>query len=464
MSLRTALYILLLRREKRKPFRSVIVFFHPSSLRYPGYNPWATKQATDDTIGYRVPAYPHNPYVLPPGYNSPDIICHNGATPGNLWVEVDAGGDITLQWTDWPISHKGDVVSYLAPVGDVDFKDVKKETLGWHKFQEDGMHTQPPSNSKAGEWASDTFIADGSKITLQIPSYVAKGKYVLRNEQIALHGANPHGGGAQNYPQCINILVTGGSGTDDLSSGGTLGTDLYKPSDSGVNVNLYLPIKNYVIPGPALYNGGGQGGGKVTPSPTTFLASASPSASSLPPASALPSSTALATTNVTKPDGSATGSPSYSRTPTFSNATATAQASPTVAPFQGSNSKHTAEGTDQAQPVSHVSTPSDSNKHADHHKDGSGKPTVHQDVSTPQNDNTTPHQLESTTQHNQPITSQDKSTTQNDTTEKCSKLNIPNDASVDELWTALDKVDALLRQKLSGKKHRRHARHVPAVH
>ena len=59
--------------------------------------------------------------------------------------------------------------------------------------------------------------------------------------------------GAQNYPHCINLKVTG-SGTDKLSSG-TLGTALYKPGQPGIEIDIYKPLQ-YQMPGPPLYKGG----------------------------------------------------------------------------------------------------------------------------------------------------------------------------------------------------------------
>ena len=87
---------------------------------------------------------------------------------------------------------------------------------------------------------------------MTIPSSIAAGNYVLRHEIIALHSAVTING-AQNYPHCINLKVTG-SGTDKLSSG-TLGTALYKPGQPGIEIDIYKPLQ-YQIPGPPLYKGG----------------------------------------------------------------------------------------------------------------------------------------------------------------------------------------------------------------
>ena len=87
---------------------------------------------------------------------------------------------------------------------------------------------------------------------MTIPSSIAAGNYVLRHEIIALHSARTING-AQNYPHCINLKVTG-SGTDKLSSG-TLGTALYKPGQPGIEIDIYKPLQ-YQMPGPPLFKGG----------------------------------------------------------------------------------------------------------------------------------------------------------------------------------------------------------------
>jgi cellulase len=72
---------------------------------------------------------------------------------------------------------------------------------------------------------------------------------VLRHEILALHAAGQTNG-AQAYPQCINIVVSG-SGTGKLS-GGTVGTSLYKATDPGVLFNVFRSFTSYPVPGPAV--------------------------------------------------------------------------------------------------------------------------------------------------------------------------------------------------------------------
>ncbi|ETN46770.1 uncharacterized protein HMPREF1541_00959 [Cyphellophora europaea CBS 101466] len=214
-----------------------------------------------------------NGFVSDP--TSPDIVCHKGGEPGTSSVTVAAGDTITMNWDTWPESHSGPVIDYLASAGS-DFAGVSKSSLQFVKIAEAGL--------SGGSWAANELIANGNTWPVTIPSSIAPGNYVLRHEIIALHeGGNP--GGAQFYPQCVNIEVTG-SGSDSLSSG-TVGTQLYTANDPGVLFNMYNNPTSYPIPGPPLMAGGGSGsnpgsggnggsGGSGTtnlpaPAPTTTL-------------------------------------------------------------------------------------------------------------------------------------------------------------------------------------------------
>ncbi|KAL1979814.1 hypothetical protein VTN96DRAFT_5100 [Rasamsonia emersonii] len=175
-------------------------------------------------------------------YQGPDIICHRNATPALLTAPVAAGGTVELQWTPWPSSHHGPVITYLANCNG-NCSTVDKTQLEFFKIDQSGLinDTDPP-----GTWASDNLIANNNSWTVTIPSTLEPGNYVLRHEIIALHSAG-NKDGAQNYPQCINIEVTGGGSVEPT---GTLGEDLYHDTDPGILIDIYEPIATYTIPGP----------------------------------------------------------------------------------------------------------------------------------------------------------------------------------------------------------------------
>lgn len=129
---------------------------------------------------------------------------------------------------------------------------VDKTTLEFFKIDEAGLISDATS---PGTWASDDLIANNNSWSITIPSTIASGPYVLRHEIIALHSAGSTDG-AQNYPQCINLMVTGG-GSD--TPAGVLGESLYTETDPGILVNIYMTGLSYTIPGPTLYSGGSSG-------------------------------------------------------------------------------------------------------------------------------------------------------------------------------------------------------------
>ena len=121
---------------------------------------------------------------------------------------------------------------------------VDKTTLEFFKIDGVGLVSDNPS---PGTWASDELISNNQSWVVKIPETLAAGNYVLRHEIIALHSAE-EAGGAQFYPHCVNLAITG-TGTSKPS--GTLGTALYKESDPGVLVNIYTSLASYDVPGPS---------------------------------------------------------------------------------------------------------------------------------------------------------------------------------------------------------------------
>ncbi|KAJ5600960.1 Endoglucanase-4 [Penicillium hetheringtonii] len=154
-----------------------------------------------------------NGFIEPSNYGSDDIICHLNATNPKGHATVAAGGKINLQWTTWPDSHHGPVIDYLADCGD-SCESVDKTTLKFFKI--DGVG-----------------LVDGSEVP-------------------GTWGDDQAEGGAQNYPQCFNLKITG-SGSDKPA--GVLGTSLYKSTDPGILVNIYNSLSTYIVPGPTLYSG-----------------------------------------------------------------------------------------------------------------------------------------------------------------------------------------------------------------
>jgi cellulase len=188
-------------------------------------------------------------FVAPSEYNTAQINCARNSAPGPLTVSIPAGGTMTFKWTAangaWPHAS-GPILAYMADCGGAGrCATADKTQLRWVKVEATGI------NYQSQRWASQDLIANNNTWTAHVPKNLAPGDYVFRHEIIALHSASSPNG-AQNYPQCFNIRVTG-SGTAKLPTG-TLGTDLYKADNPGILINVYTTITNYVMPGPALWS------------------------------------------------------------------------------------------------------------------------------------------------------------------------------------------------------------------
>ncbi|KAK8200016.1 endoglucanase-4 [Phyllosticta capitalensis] len=265
---------------------------------YEGYSPSFQYQTPAPVvIGWSIPEDLDNGYVAPDAYTNANIICHKGATNAKTSAPIKAGSNVTLEWTEWPESHHGPVISYLANCKG-NCTTVDKTTLEWVKIDAAGLIDD---SSVPGTWASDELISNNNSWVTTIPSSIAAGNYVLRNEIIALHGAESKDG-AQNYPQCINLEITG-SGTDDLSTGGTLGTKLYTETDPGILVNIYASLSTYVIPGPTLYTAGsgaaatGASSAAAATTPASSAAQATTPAATTPAAQVTSSAAAVVSTS-----------------------------------------------------------------------------------------------------------------------------------------------------------------------
>jgi hypothetical protein len=201
-----------------------------------------------------------NIYVTPSSFNTSHITCHFDSKPGALHVNVTTGDSLKLRWNEWPVSHKGPVLNYLAAC-EGSCAGANKEKLEWVKIEELGWlnSTGWEELGLGGTWASDVLIADGFSWTVRIPDGLAEGEYVLRHEIIALHVAEAYDG-AQAYPQCMNIRVRRGakeeeSGKGVKIEGGVVGSQLYRPDEAGILVDIHRKIDGYRIPGPKLWNG-----------------------------------------------------------------------------------------------------------------------------------------------------------------------------------------------------------------
>ncbi|KAK3067485.1 hypothetical protein LTR53_015622 [Teratosphaeriaceae sp. CCFEE 6253] len=192
-----------------------------------------------------------NGFVAPDAYGSDNITCHKGATPGSTFITVAAGSTIDLQWNTWPESHKRPIINYLARCTD-DCTKQDKTKLNFFKASAEALID---GSVAPGTWATDKMLANNITASFKIPSGLS-GNFVLRHEIVALHSAGT-ADGAQSYPNCINLKITGSGSEKPCLSGADCrkGTKLYKETGTGIVFNIYTTLTSYPIPGPKIWSG-----------------------------------------------------------------------------------------------------------------------------------------------------------------------------------------------------------------
>ncbi|PGG98974.1 hypothetical protein AJ80_09429 [Polytolypa hystricis UAMH7299] len=173
---------------------------------------------------------------------SVDLQCggwqNSGSAPAPLTAPVTPGQKQTLQWTQWPDSHRGPIITYMARCpGDCASYEPGTSAV-WFKIAEDGKHAD-------GSWASTPY-------TFTIPQNLAPGNYIVRHELWALHSAWDYPG-AQAYPSCFQVAVGGngnGRPTNLVSFPGE-----YNRNTPGVIYDIYQGTGPYTIPGPPVWTG-----------------------------------------------------------------------------------------------------------------------------------------------------------------------------------------------------------------
>ncbi|ROT41278.1 glycoside hydrolase [Sodiomyces alkalinus F11] len=222
------------------------------------YNPG---QPTSSGIGWSFTATDEGPVK---DIYHPDLVCRQDAHPTHNHGPVSRGGTVSFHWTSddkqlnpygWAPSHKGPIMTYIAPCPHGDCVNLDKSALRWTKIDHKGLVAGPASD--AGYWATDALRDNGGVDTISLPASIAPGNYVLRHELVALHKA--HEWEPEFYPQCVNIRITGQPGGDDLGASGVPARELYRHGDPalyGFDLHREGAEAYYNVPGPWVYGQG----------------------------------------------------------------------------------------------------------------------------------------------------------------------------------------------------------------
>ncbi|KAG8893243.1 Esterase/lipase/thioesterase, partial [Tulasnella sp. 408] len=282
---------------------------------YTGYLPY-TDPYTSPTPQRIIRAIPGNGPVT--DMSLIDIQCNGwseggviGSSPAPLYATpAPAGSTVTLQWTDWPDTHIGPVITYMAkvPSGQSVTSWSPGTSAVWFKVAEAGLDTS------TNTWAAIKLIADGNKYSFTIPSTLAPGQYIIRHEIIALHSSYTYPG-AQSYPSCIQIEVTGSGTVTPSGSKLVAFPGAYGSTTAGLVWPLWNPNNlqsgvSYPIPGPALYFSSSSGSGNTTTTTTRTSSTTTTRASSTTTTTTRTSSTTT-TTRTSTTTGSSSAVAAY---------------------------------------------------------------------------------------------------------------------------------------------------------
>ncbi|CAE6441632.1 unnamed protein product [Rhizoctonia solani] len=205
--------------------------------------------------------------------NSPDIACSSAGYEGRpVTAPIKAGGTMGVRWggdggpdgKQWP-HPEGPALVYMARC-DGPCSKYNPSNAQFFKIAEEGLDGSKKPNHSGndhlpvgqGLWVQNRIQYENSYHWFKIPSDIQDGEYLVRHELISLHGAASYSEGAQYYPVCIQVKVTGGG---NASPPTTPATQLYTTKD-GI-VDIYQPYdkggissSTYKIPGPPVYKSG----------------------------------------------------------------------------------------------------------------------------------------------------------------------------------------------------------------
>ncbi|KAJ7654656.1 glycosyl hydrolase family 61-domain-containing protein [Mycena polygramma] len=163
-----------------------------------------------------------------------------GAVPATQLAAAKPGDVIELGWKTLAEGGRwfhdvGPMMAYLAECGSEEackgeggFNASEAE---WFKIDEQGVGAD-------GTWAQ-AKLDTGAPATLTLPPTLAPGNYLLRFEIIALHTAQSPGG-AEFYPACAQLSVSG-SGTGKPSASELVRLPgAYKATDKGILVAAFV--------------------------------------------------------------------------------------------------------------------------------------------------------------------------------------------------------------------------------
>ncbi|ROT40639.1 hypothetical protein SODALDRAFT_321948 [Sodiomyces alkalinus F11] len=188
---------------------------------------------------------------------SDDMACGFDGTHGaNFTCPSSAGATLTFEFRTWPDarepgaidpSHRGPCSVYVKPVSDI--LTNRAAGPGWFKIWHEGYDEDEEL------WCTEKLINNRGLLSVELPSGLPAGYYLVRPELLALHQAYSKGI-PEYYLGCAQIYVENGP-RGSLNIPFQYQVDIPGHLDGlepGNNFNIYNPEFPYTIPGPEPYS------------------------------------------------------------------------------------------------------------------------------------------------------------------------------------------------------------------
>jgi len=219
---------------------------------------------------------------------SADMGCGIKSTPVSTVVNVKPGSKIDITWQgptgiNW-FHDTGPILTYMASCGGDCSKFTPTASTKWFKISE--LTEKQPGTP--GTWFQKD-LNSGAPSSVTLPTGLASGGYLFRQEIIALQNGQTKGG-AEYYPTCLQLNVQGGASSMNPSPTVSF-PGAYSETDAGVFGNFYNPGVVYQAPGGKVATLNGSGSSPAPPAnvaPAPKPAASSPAAKAPAPASAAP--------------------------------------------------------------------------------------------------------------------------------------------------------------------------------
>ncbi|KAH7275224.1 hypothetical protein MRS44_006554 [Fusarium solani] len=179
----------------------------------------------------------------------------DGDKPAKFICPAPGGAQLTFHFREAPAyhrpgaiaeGHKGPCSVYVKKVDNI--LTDSAAGAGWFKIWEDGYDV------KEGTWCTDRLRANNGLLSVDLPTGLPSGYYLVRPEVLALH--NAPAGDPQFYQGCAQIFIENGPSVPlqvpekyEVSIPGYVNKDT-----PGLTFNIYeKPLGEYPIPGPDVW-------------------------------------------------------------------------------------------------------------------------------------------------------------------------------------------------------------------